>query len=206
MRPQGLEPWTYWLKASYSTIELWSQKLHNKKVAAAKVPPSFAFRGISLYNYCKGPTTLCSSVGLLYRNCCKTWWTQGNSNPYSSRERAMSWPLDDGSRKWCLRRDSNSQPTDYKSVALPLCYRGKNTIQILNSEESRVDFLSQPYTTIILYKVLQVNWKNSIQINNLKGSQFSVREGKFIGTLGLLSYLKKMRASRITQRNYSNII
>ena len=98
VRPQGLEPWTYWLKASYSTIELWSQKLHNKKVAAAKVPPSFAFRGISLYNYCKGPTALCSSVGLLYRNCCKNWWTQGNSNPYSIRERDVSWPLDDGSR------------------------------------------------------------------------------------------------------------
>jgi len=32
-----------------------------------------------------------------------------------------------------------------------------------------------------------------------------VREGKFIGTLGLKSYLKKMRASRITQE-ISNII
>jgi hypothetical protein len=31
-----------------------------------------------------------------------------------------------------------------------------------------------------------------------KRSLFSVREGKFIGTLGLKSYLKKMRASRIT--------
>ncbi len=27
---------------------------------------------------------------------------------------------------WCLQRDLNSQPTDYKSVALPLCYEGSD--------------------------------------------------------------------------------
>jgi hypothetical protein len=30
-------------------------------------------------------------------------------------------------RKWSLQSDSNQRPTVYKTVALPLCYRGKNS-------------------------------------------------------------------------------
>jgi hypothetical protein len=43
VRPQGLEPWTYWLKASYSTIELWSQNLITKINCSGESPTVFRF-------------------------------------------------------------------------------------------------------------------------------------------------------------------
>jgi hypothetical protein len=73
-------------------------------------------------------------------------------------------------------------------------------IIFLNSKSNRGG--RSTHTTIIAYKSRKVNSKKPLTINILKGSQFSVREGKFISTLGLLSYLKKMRASRSTQEIY----
>ena len=48
------------------------------------------------------------------------WWKGRDSNPRTSRSRVTAgcvWPLRYPS--WCWWQESNLQPTDYKSVALP---------------------------------------------------------------------------------------
>ena len=77
---------------------------------------------------------------------CQLWWTDGGSNPgppecksgalpaelpaqtmyyqkHQTRQRYQKSPtsvLIKVLMKWCPKRESNSQPTDYKSVALPI--------------------------------------------------------------------------------------
>ena len=78
--------------------QLWyaiSPQTHNKFVTVDSIPLKNTVPSVSAAL----PITPCSdqSIGILLIIQCLIWWTQGNSNPYSSRERAVSWPLDDGS-------------------------------------------------------------------------------------------------------------
>jgi len=76
-----------------------------------------------------------------------------------------------------------------------LCYSGNNIFK--QQEQSRRTLNSYRHYTVqdSTSKLKKLYTNQSLR----KRSLFSVREGKFISTLGLLSYLKKMRASRITQ-------
>ncbi len=70
---------------------------------------------------------------------CLTAWLQGNNQvveghgfePWNPKEQIYSLPRLTTSlslQKWCRQRESNPQPTDYKSVALPvtLCRQKNN--------------------------------------------------------------------------------
>jgi len=76
-----------------------------------------------------------------------------------------------------------------------LCYSGNNIFK--QQEQSRRTLNSYRHYTVqdSTSKLKKLYTNQSLR----KRSLFSVREGKFIGTVELLSHLKKMRASRITQ-------
>ena len=100
---KGLEPSTSGVtgrhsnQLSYWAIIWWKQQGSNLWPSACKADAL--------------PAELCFHI---------KWWPLGESNPCYHRERVVSWPLDQGAIKWSFMSESNQQPADYKSAALPL--------------------------------------------------------------------------------------
>lgn len=59
-----------------------------------------------------------------------------NRNPKPSACKADALPLELYPQTWCWQRDSNSQPTVYKTVALPLCYASVTSICTISTYKS----------------------------------------------------------------------
>ena len=83
----------------------------------------------SIYGSARGARSLFSGLKAQYSNHINygalfpyIGGDRDNRNPKPSACKADALPLELYPQTWCWQRDSNSQPTVYKTVALPLCY------------------------------------------------------------------------------------